>query len=1105
MKRFVTVLVCFLLSLTALAQSANMLAMARAELAKRGLEEGEVRSRLMEEGIDVDAIPPSEYQAYQSRVMDIINKMQAEKASARANTTAAAPAASAAAVEAASESAATAAAATGTTVEAAEIIAAAASQAETPDEVPQTTLGEAAAEEALEQALEANDVSPDEGDDIYGHSLFTGTSMDVFRTTDGAQAPDTYVLGEGDEIHVSIFGSSQTEIHQRIAADGSIQPAGSSKIFLKGMTLAQGRQAIITKLAQHYSFRHDQIAVTISTARTLSVSIYGEVGVQGGFTLSALNTAFNALAAAGGPTRIGSVRNIQRSRGGKTSRLDLYQYMRGNIKNVAYDLQNNDILFVPVANQIVRIEGAVRRPMKYEMIDGETLKDLIEYAGGLTYNALPDFVQIERRLNGELKYLEYDLNQVTSGKQKVYLEGGDIVRIKTTNRPMENFVSINGDVYYGGNFDVEKNSSLKGLLEKAQPRYTARLDYVFVERTSPDETVEVLTVPFPGENGNPDFQLQARDKVRVLQQATFQDSGTISVQGEVRNPFTREFGLNDSMTLSQAIEYANGPKYTALKEYVYVERTSPDGTVEVLTVPFPGENGNPDFQLQSKDKVRVLALSNYRDAGTLTVSGEVRSPYTRPFGLNDSMTLAQAIEYADGPKYTARKDYVFVERTRPDETIEILTVPFPGENGNPDFQLQAKDVVRVLALSSYRDTESITVTGQVRDPFTRTLGLNDSMTIGQAIEYAGGLRPTVYPVAYIFRKDVTNPTKKEYIPINLEKDKDTLLEPGDELRVYDNTTYTNIGELRVSGAVKNPLNITFEPSITVHDILTMAGGFSVGAAFDKVQVFRMNVSRKDEVKFDIITLSVDDNYNVITPKEFQLQPYDHLVVRMTPNFTYGRTVEINGRVKYPGIYVIEDNRTQLSDILKLAGGTLDDASPYASLFRTYNNRGNIGVNLKDIKKAHFGTNYYDPILMNGDVINITRLENTVVIRELGTRMAQYIPDEFSATQKLMVYQGPHTAKWYIDHYAGGLVKTADRYSITVTMPNSQTEGTKRFLGMRFYPTVQPGSTITVTIDQQKKQKIEKPKEKIDWERLAASSLSALTSVTSMILLIERLN
>ena len=901
MKKILTAIACILLSLTALAQSANMLSMARSELSKRGLEEGEVRARLMEEGIDVDSIPPSDYASYQGRVMDIINKMQAEKAAASSKASNASGAAS-----------------VGN-----EIVVDTEAQVMTAADLPQTTLGEAAAEQALEQALDDNNVSPTAGNDIYGHSLFTGKSMDVFRTTDGAQAPDTYVLGEGDEIHISIFGGSQTEIHQRIGADGSIQPAGSTKIFLKGMTLAQARNAIKSKLAQHYSFRQDQIAVTITTARTMSVSIYGEVGVQGGFTLSALNTAFNALAAAGGPTALGSVRNIQRSRSGKTERLDLYKYMKGDIKNVLYDLQNNDLLFVPVAQSIVRIEGAVNRPMRYEMIEGETLKDLIEYAGGLKANAFMDFMQIERRdENGELKYLEYNLTNVMKG-QKVLLLNGDVVRIKTSDRPMENYVSINGDVYYGGNFALEGNTSLKGLLEKAKPRYTARTDYVFVERTKADETVEVLTVPFPGVDGNPDFQLQERDAVRVLE------------------------------------------------------------------------------------------------------------------------------------------------------------------------------------LASYRDTETISVSGQVRKPFSKDFGLNDRMTVSQAVEYAGGFKPTVYPVAYIFRKDVSNPDKKEYIPISLETQGDTLLQPGDELRVYDNTTYTNIGELRISGAVKNPVNLTFDSAVTMHDLIAMAGGFEVGAAYDMVQVFRMDISRKDEVKFDTITITVDENYNPVDPS-FQLQPYDHVVVRMTPNFTHGRTIEINGRVKYPGVYVIEDNRTNLSEIIKLAGGLLDDASPYSTLFRTYKGRGNIAINLKDIKK-HLGNYSYDPILMDGDVVNVIRMENTVTIRELGTRMAQYVPAEFSSVSKTLVYQGGYSAKWYIDNYAGGLIPTADRRSLTVTLPNYQTVGTKRFLGMRFYPKVEPGSTVTVTIDQQKKEKLEEPKEKIDWERLAASTLSTLTSVVSMILLIERLN
>lgn len=905
MKRFFVILM-MLLPMFAYGQNATMLAMAQAELQKRGLEEVEVRARLLGSGIDVDNIPPSEYINYQQRIIDILDQMQSEKAQAAADSGADATSDSSASLP--------------TKFDMAEgTIVAKNDSTKVEDLFPKTTKDEADAESKLKDKKNVVETSYVE---IYGHSMFTNKTMDVFRTTDGAQAPDTYVLGEGDEVHISIFGSSQTEIHQRVRPDGSIQPAGSVKIFLKGMTLAQGRKAIRSVLAHHYSFREDQIAVTITTARTISVSIYGEVEVNGGFTLSALNTAFNALAAAEGPTDIGSVRNIVHTRAGKSSTIDLYKFMMKPDEKAMYDLQNNDILYVPVAQKVVTVEGPVNRPMRYEMLPDETVADLIYYAGGLRYDTNPDFLQIERHQNGEVGFFEFDLNKVVKGTQKVSLCDGDIVRIRNVKKPMEKYVSITGGVYYDGDYDLDSNASLLGLITRAQPTTEAR------------------------------------------------------------------------------------------KEFVFVERTHPDKTVEVITVPFPGENGNPDFTLEKLDKITVLELPNYRDLDTLSVAGHVRKPFKREYGLNDKMTVSQAIELA------------------------------------------------------------------------------------------GGLKTSVYPVAYIFRKNLKNPSKMEYICVNLEKDGDTLLQAGDKLNVYDNSTYTNVGEVHVSGAVKNAFGTTFDSSLTVRDLLTMAGGFEVGAAYDMVQVFRLNISKSEEVKFDKIDLTVDKDYNLVSG-DFQVQPYDHIVVRRTPNFTMGRAVELNGRVKYPGTYVLTDTRAHLSEIIAMAGGLLDDADPYASLFRTYNNRGVLGLNMKEVMHSR-GRISNDPILMEGDIINIVRQENTVSIRETGTRMAQYVPAEFSSTEKLTIYHGKKSAAWYIRHYAGGFQRTADRKSVTVTLPNGQTIATKSFIGIRCYPKVEPGSVITLCISEKKREKVEGKKEKIDWEATLSKCITTITSIVSLSLLIQRL-
>ena len=144
--------------------------------------------------------------------------------------------------------------------------------------------------------------------------------------------------------------------------------------------------------------------------------------------------------------------------------------------------------------------------------------------------------------------------------------------MRESNKPLEKYVYINGDVFYTGRYSFDNNKTLKTLIDKAQPRYTAMMDYVFVERTRPDETVEVLTIPFPGVNGNPDFDLEPRDAVRVLEQSTYSDLGTIEVSGQVREPFSRQFGINDRMTVEQAIGYAGGLKPSVFP-VAYIFRT----------------------------------------------------------------------------------------------------------------------------------------------------------------------------------------------------------------------------------------------------------------------------------------------------------------------------------------------------------------------------------------------------------------------------------------------------------------------------------------------------------------------------------------------------
>jgi len=993
---------CFLLrgSGVGFAQTVNPFVMAQinAELQKRGLTESEVRTRLLQKGIDLENIPPAELPQYQTRVTAVLDELQAEK-------------------KAGNSTAPTVIVNTAQPIQLADTVTGLSTQRTTGAQIiknatlPITTPKEAAAE-ASQRVVQTEAAKTGSGGTIYGHSIFTDKSLEVFRTTDGAQAPDTYVLGDGDEIRITIFGASQTDIQQKIGIDGSIQPSGGAKIFMKGLTLAQAREVIKRRLSSSYTFRPDQLAVTIATARTILVNVFGEAKITGGFTISALNSALNALSAAGGPTEIGSVRSIQLIRGETRKTIDIYRFMNDPTEQFKYDLQNNDIIFVPVAKLLVTIEGAVKRPMTYEMLPTETLSDLIQYAGDVKMDVFPDFVQIQRYINGEQKLFEYDLKEVRSGKTNVDLINGDIVRIKSIGKPMDQFVDVEGSVYYPGRFDLTANPTLASLLINSKPTLQAKTDLIFIERIRPDLTVEQLTVNWA--------EMQSSKK---------------------------------------------------------------------------------DFKLNPQDKVRVAELANYRDIAPISVSGHVRVPFEKNFATTDQLTVKQAIEMAGGLKIDAYP-IAYVLRYNLLNPKEKTYLRLELETSN-DFVLLPGDQLNIFDRNTFTESSTIAVNGQVRLPFEKTFAITDRITVKQAIELAGGLKNSVYPVAYIFRKNLLNPVEVKYIRIELNQADNIELQAGDQLNIYDNTTYTNVGEVRVFGAVKKPAGYTYDSSLSVRDLLTNSGGFTLGAAFNRVEVFRTILSPTEKVRLDLITLTVDSTYQVLSPQNFTLQPYDQVVVRLTPDFKIGRTVEINGEVSYPGTYILESKQIQLSEVIKMAGGLLRDADPIGSkLFRTYHNRGNISM---DISKAlrHAGRLNSDPILFEGDVININRLENTVTIRETGTRMAQYSIYPGNNEIKNVIFQGSKSARWYIRKFAGGFQQRADKNSVTVTLPNNQMLSTKKFLFFRNYPNLRSGSMITM---QMKPPVIEKTGEnkKTDWDAIWAKTLAATTTTLSLYFLIKQL-
>ncbi|MFM6953666.1 MAG: SLBB domain-containing protein [Sphingobacteriaceae bacterium] len=654
---------------------------------------------------------------------------------------------------------------------------------------------------------------------IYGHNIFRDSSIAIYRVSKDASPPESYILAPGDKINILIFGRSQADLQYEINASGFIQPAQMPKIFLNGLTLKQAKELLATRFSAYYVFAKEQFALTLNTSRTLNVNIFGEIEKAGSFTTSALNTALNVLSASGGPTEIGSIRNIQIIRGSTKKILDVYAFMRNPILQFDFFLQNNDIIYVPRAELIVSVEGSVNRPMNYELKVGETLKDLIDYAGGLKADTYTDLVQLERFENNEVVLKDYNLQEILQGKLKVSFKNGDIIRLKTINSPLKQFIKINGSVEYPGTYDLTTTSAISTLLEKAKLK--------------------------------------------------------------------------------------------------------------------------PDAK----------------------------------FG-------------------------------------------------------------------------------------------------------------------YIYRSSFSNPKKTEYFPFELDGLNNLVLEPNDNIVILNKEVYALESQVSIAGEVKNPLQLRYDNTLSLKDLVKLAGGLKIAADLSGLDVFRLNFQGNETPTRTVLTITIDKEFNPLAPnQDFQLQPYDLVVVRQIPEFSLQETIQINGEVKHPGVYVLKSRNYRFSDLISDADGLNVSADVSNTTLIRYESGAGLLVFDADMALNNKGKARFDPLLVPGDLITVPKLDNSVFIDPRGTNY------DLGENQKSLqiVYQGTNSAAWYIRNFAGGFAQKADKNSVKVIRENGLVVRTNKALGIfRNYPTVKYGDRIQLTLKVDKDQNQAANSKPFDWDKFLTKVISVAT-------------
>lgn len=630
---------------------------------------------------------------------------------------------------------------------------------------------------------------------IYGHQVFNTRSL-TFEPSDNLATPQNYRLGPGDEVIIDIWGTSEDHIRQTISPEGSIMISQLGPVYLNGMNINDATKHIKSAFSRKYAGVDDSetdIQVTLGQIRTIQVDIMGEVATPGTFRMSPFSSVFHALYRAGGINDIGSLRNIQVLRNGKKiAGVDIYDYLfkgktDGNIR-----LQEGDVIIVPPYEQLVSIDGNVKRPMYYEIKPNESIQSLLDYAGGFTGDAYTDMVRLSRQAGSENELYNIDKGEFASYR----LQDGDIVTIGTILDRYANRVELKGAVFRPGMFAINQDLQTVGDLIRKADGLTedAYVDRVLLYREGPNLQLQVIALDLGDilEGKVPDMPLKRNDMLVVSSVREIMDQGTLTINGRVARPGT--FPYAQFTTLEDLILQAGGLLQGASTARVDIARRIIDPT-----------STEPSERLS---QVFSVSIEN-----GLSVGDKARSFILMPY---DVVTVRES------PGYEVQ-EFVNVDGN----------VLFTGEYALQKRNERLSDIVRraggVLEGAYVKGAQLTRQLSEeeyaARQEALRLAMANSGNNIGDSIALSKITVSDHYSVGIDLQKALENPGTHY----------DIVLKPGDRLYVPEEQS-----TVKITGDVMFPNVVAYEPGKKLKYYIDQAGGYGQRAKKGKAFIVYAN-------------------------------------------------------------------------------------------------------------------------------------------------------------------------------------------------------------------------------------------------------------------------
>jgi protein involved in polysaccharide export with SLBB domain len=649
----------------------------------------------------------------------------------------------------------------------------------------------------------------------FGYDLFSTADQNQVSTFDNVPVGPDYVVGPGDQLNLLLWGRINKTLMLTVQRDGTVQIPQVGPLPIAGLSFAQAQKLINGQITQIEGVQAD---VTMGRLRTIEVFVIGQVAHPGLQTLSSLSHVSDALSAAGGALKTGSLRKVEVRREGHSAALvDLYAMLLHGDTSSDVRLQPRDVVFVPVVGPVVAIAGNVKNPAIYELRGTESLRDALRMAGGVGAFGYAQRIQVER-VENHARRVMLDLNFNQASPPVFGVADGDLVKVFSVLPEQKNVVKLEGNVNRPGSYEWRSGMRVADLVRQGQGvRDRTYLDYALLRRREgPTRSTHFLKVDLgdaiSSDVSAADLALQPEDSLTIYSVGEIDQIPTVSVSGAVRKPGT--YPLTDGMRATDLIYLAGGLKESAYLGSAQLARTSSDGlkarqVFQTFNLK-SAVSGTPadDPTLGRSDSIFIAEASNWHLPWIVRVRGEAMRP--GPYVIHEGETLGSVLERCGGIRSDGYLPALILIR----QSVLIMQQKVL-ERASTEVQTQLTRAALVPAENNVKQEPNLQEKAQA-------LMMLKDMLAGTESKAAVGRIVLNVPASLAALQGSAA---------------DVPLEEKDEIIVPKRPAAVN-----VVGEVHGATAVMYDPSLTVADYIDRAGGFTQTADKEEMFVIKANGS-----------------------------------------------------------------------------------------------------------------------------------------------------------------------------------------------------------------------------------------------------------------------